>query len=349
MKKEFDISGMVRENIRNLKPYSSARDEFTGNASVYLDANENPLNPPLNRYPDPRQQVLKQKLGELKGQTSDNIFLGNGSDEAIDLLFRVFCEPGSDSVLTVDPTYGMYGVCAAINDVERKSVLLNVDFSLDPERVLEAVDDSTRIIFICSPNNPTSNALDTDAILEIVSRAPCLVVVDEAYVDFNPGSSLLSQVPELKNMVVLQTLSKAWGLAGIRLGMAFAHPELIGYLSSIKYPYNVNTLSLDAALAALEASQEQEAMVGLILEERSRLAVALEKLSFVLELHPSDANFLLVRVGDPTGLYGFLMEKGIIVRDRSSVPLCKGCLRITVGSPAENDQIIKALNQYKAP
>jgi histidinol-phosphate aminotransferase len=349
VEKVKDIQGMVRANIRALRPYSSARDEFSGQGRVFLDANENPLNPPLNRYPDPRQSKLKSKLGALKGQSPENIFLGNGSDEAIDLLFRVFCEPGRDNVITVDPTYGMYRVCADINNVACKSVFLKEDFSLDARRVLDALDEHTRLVFLCSPNNPTSNTLEKTALEVVVDGADCPVVVDEAYGDFNPGGSLLSLVPEKRNLVVLQTLSKAWGLAGIRLGMAFAHPELIAYMSKVKYPYNLNALTIEAAMEALEKQEEKAKMVSMILEEREKLAGALAEMPFVEKIHPSDANFLLIRVADPRGLYGFLMEKGIIVRDRSSVPLCSGCLRITVGSPAENLQILEALKLFKAP
>lgn len=347
MNRDFQISRLVRENIRNLVPYASARDEFSGSASVFLDANENPHNSPLNRYPDPQQLALKEVISSMKGQSVENIFLGNGSDEAIDLLYRVLCEPGTDNVITVDPTYGMYGVCAGINDVQCKSVLLREDFSLDAGAVLDAVDERTKMIFLCSPNNPTSNSLEKEAVLEIVDRAPCVVVLDEAYIDFSGGPGLLSLVPEKQNMVVLQTLSKAWGVAGIRLGMAFAHPDLIAFMSAVKYPYNVNSLTIAEALRALGKREVTKNWVQEILEEREKLSVMLGKLSFVLEVSPSDANFLLVRVKDPAALYSYLTGEGIIVRDRSTVPLCQGCLRITIGTPEENGSLIDALEKYE--
>ena len=342
----FNIQALLRENIAKLQPYSSARDEYSGSASVFLDANENPLNPPLNRYPDPKQLELKGIISQLKGLPLESIFLGNGSDEGIDLLFRVFCEPGRDNVITVDPTYGMYGVCAQINDVERKSVLLREDFSLDPHAVLEAVDAHTKLIFLCSPNNPTSNVLQREAMLQVLEQAACLVVVDEAYLDFSEQPGMLSELPAHGNLVILQTLSKAWGMAGIRLGMVFAQPELIGYLSAVKYPYNVNTLSLEAAKQQLKDLETYNSWVATILKERKVLASRLERFKFVEKLFPSDANFLLIRVKNPGQIYTFLKKQGIIVRDRSSVALCEGCLRITVGTLAENQLLIGALESY---
>jgi histidinol-phosphate aminotransferase len=347
MGEDFCISDLVRENIRNLVPYASARDDFPGTASVFLDANENPHNPPLNRYPDPRQAVLKRKIASLKSQEPRNLFLGNGSDEGIDLLFRVLCVPGRDNVITVDPTYGMYGVCADINDVERRSVQLREDFSLDPGRILDAVDQHTRMIFLCSPNNPTSNSFDGETVTDLIDRAPCMVVVDEAYIDFSSQPGQLQRVPEQKNLVVLQTLSKAWGLAGIRLGMVFAHPELVAYLSAVKYPYNLNTLSINRAMEALAGGQDRKAAwIREIIGERERLTAALGNFPFVDKVYPSDANFLLVRTSDPGAIYSFLVGKGIIVRDRSSMPLCRGCLRITVGTGAENSLLLEALSDY---
>ena len=347
MNKEFSVSSLVRENIRNLVPYASARDEFSGSASEFLDANENPHNPPLNRYPDPKQLALKEVIVALKGQKVENLFLGNGSDEAIDLLYRALCEPGVDHVITVDPTYGMYRVCAGINDIQCKSVLLRPDFSLDPAAVLKSVDDHTKSIFLCSPNNPTSNSLEREAVMEAIDHAPCMVVVDEAYADFSNEPGLLSLVPEKPNLVVLQTLSKAWGVAGIRLGMAFANPELIAYMSAVKYPYNVNSLTIAEALRALRQHEGMKLWVKEILEERERLSVALAGFSFVERVSPSDANFLLVRVEDPGTVYTYLVDQGIIVRDRSSVPLCAGCLRITVGTQKENDLLMDALGKYE--
>ena len=348
MDKSVNISSLVRKNIRDLKPYSSAREEYSGSASVFLDANENPFNDPLNRYPDPGQRELKERIGFIKKQSPENIFLGNGSDEGIDLLFRVLCEPGTDNVITVDPTYGMYGVCADINGVERRSVLLNSDFSLDTDAVLTAVDEETKMIFVCSPNNPTSNSLEADALLRLIDELNCFVVVDEAYIDFSQGPGLLSMLADKKNLVILQTLSKAWGLAGIRLGMLYAHAELVGYLSSVKYPYNINRLSIEAALRALDDTTHQRLWVKKILEERSSMAAHLEALSFVNKVYPSDANFLLIKVGDPMALDEVLMQKGIIIRVRSSVPLCDGCLRITIGSQEENQALKNALKTYQA-
>ena len=346
MASEFQIEKQVRNNIRQLVPYSSARDDFSGSASVFMDANENPHNPPLNRYPDPKQQELKKKIASLKDQQPENLFLGNGSDEGIDLLIRVMCDPGRDQVITVDPTYGMYGVCASINDVARKSVLLREDFSLDAGAVLSAVNDRTKLIFLCSPNNPTSNSLDRQTMLEIIDGAPCLVVVDEAYVDFSTEPGLLSLVPQKRNLVVLQTLSKAWGLAGIRLGMVFAHPDLIGYLSAVKYPYNVNALSMEEAMDRLHTPDAMSALVERILAGRARLSKKLGSYNFVERVYPSDANFLLVKMQQPEEVYSHLMERGIIVRDRSSVPLCEGCLRITVGTDKENRLLMDALSDY---
>lgn len=337
---------LVRDNIRRLVPYASARDEYTGVASVYMDANENPYNAPFNRYPDPRQRELKDRIASIKGKDPACLFLGNGSDEGIDLLFRVFCDPGRDNVVTVNPTYGMYGVCAAIHDIAVKSVLLNDDFSLNPERVLEAIDARTKMVFLCSPNNPTSNSLDSEALLHIINRAPCMVVVDEAYIDFSAGKGLLELVPGHHNLVILQTLSKAWGLAGIRLGMVFAHPDLIRYLSSVKYPYNVNSLSLEKAMEALKDPSRRNEWIQEILSERDSLAAKLLALDCIREVHPSDANFLLVRTRRPGEIYSYLAGRGIIIRDRSSVPLCGGCLRITVGTPGENRLLMEALTAF---
>ena len=312
-----------------------------------MDANENPFNAPLNRYPDPGQVELKKKISAIRGQPLENIFLGNGSDEGIDLLFRVLCDPGRDNVVTVEPTYGMYGVCAQINGVERRSVLLNRDFSLDADAVIEAVDERTKIIFLCSPNNPTSNSLDRDAMIRIIDGVNCMVVIDEAYIDFSTGPGLLSLLQQKGNLVVLQTLSKAWGLAGIRLGILFAHPALVGYLSSVKYPYNINTLTIREALKGLNDPEQRQEWVSRIIEERGRIARAMAMLPYVHVVYPSDANFLLVKVDDPSMVYRFLMSRGIIVRDRSSAPLCEGCIRITVGTKKENSQLMEALKMMK--
>ncbi|MFO7670657.1 MAG: histidinol-phosphate transaminase [Bacteroidales bacterium] len=347
MNSEIPIGSLVRENIRNLIPYASARDEFSGSASAYLDANENPHNPPLNRYPDPTQFQLKGIIASMRGQKRENLFLGNGSDEAIDLLFRVLCEPGIDHVITVDPTYGMYGVCAAIHNVQRRSVLLREDFSLDADAVLTAANERTKMIFLCSPNNPTSNLLDVKSLIQLIDLAPCMVVVDEAYIDFSTGPGLLSLVPERKNLVVLQTLSKAWGLAGIRLGMAFAHPELIRYMSAVKYPYNINALTLAEAERSMRKGDQMRGWIEEILVEREKLSRDLVEFGFVERVFPSDANFLLVKVKNPRMIYTYLQESGIIVRDRSSVPLCTGCLRITVGTHEENALLVETLQKYE--
>lgn len=347
MADEFNIEALIRDNIKKLEPYSSARDEYTGSASVFLDANENPHNKPLNRYPDPHQMELKTKISGIKGIPADSIFLGNGSDEGIDLLYRVFCEPGQDNVITVDPTYGMYGVCAQINDVKRKSVLLREDFSLDPDAVIQAVDGFTKMIFLCSPNNPTSNVLNREAMIKILDQVNCLVVVDEAYLDFSEKAGMLSLLPEYGNLVILQTLSKAWGLAGIRLGMVFAQPTVISYLSGVKYPYNINTLTIQAALLQLSDKQSYTSWIKTILKEREVLAGLLGSFSFVKKVYPSDANFLLIKVDQPKAIYEFLMQRGIIVRDRSSVILCEDCLRITVGTESENRILAEALSEYE--
>ena len=347
MHSSFDISTLVRQTILDLQPYSSARDEYSGSASVFMDANENPFNAPLNRYPDPGQLELKKKISAIKDQPPENIFLGNGSDEGIDLLFRVLCDPGRDNVITVDPTYGMYGVCAQINGGERRSVLLNRDFSLDADAVIGAVDKHTKIIFLCSPNNPTSNSLDRDAMIKIIDGVECMVVVDEAYIDFSTGPGMLSRLQEKGNLVVLQTLSKAWGLAGIRLGILFAHPALVGYLTSVKYPYNINTLTIKEAMKGLDDPGQRQEWISELIEERGRIAGAIATLPFVKVVYPSDANFLLVKVDDPKMVYRFLMSRGIIVRDRSSAALCEGCIRITVGTKRENSLLMEALKMMK--
>ncbi len=347
MSSSFDITPLIRENIRSLVPYSSARNEFSGQARVWLDANENPFNSPYNRYPDPMQNSLKAVISDQKGVAAENLFLGNGSDEGIDLLFRVLCTPGMDNVITVDPTYGMYAVAARINDVERKSVLLREDFSLDPETVIGATDERTRMIFLCSPNNPTSNSFKREAMEEIIDSVHCMVVVDEAYIDFSEQPGLLSLVGKKKNLVLLQTLSKAFGLAGIRLGMVIASEELIHYLNKVKYPYNVNSLTIEKAIKELKEQERAASWVEEIQLERLHLHRCLESFQFVLKVFPSDANFLLVKVNRPAHLYHYLLEKGIVIRDRSSVPLCDGCVRITVGTRDENRLLCEALKMYQ--
>jgi len=340
------LNQLIRPNIKNLKPYSSARDEYTGEAAVFLDANENPFNQPYNRYPDPYQRKVKEKIAELKQVAASQIFLGNGSDEPIDLLFRAFCEPGVDNVVSIDPTYGMYQVAADINNIEVRKVLLTTDFELDVEALLAACDDNTKLLFICSPNNPTGNCLKEADILTLVKAFEGIVVLDEAYIDFAPDKSLLSQLDQYPNLVILQTLSKAWGMAGIRLGMAFASEDIVKLLSNIKYPYNINVLTQQKALELLERGEEQQNWVQQLLSERELMQLALIDLSFVQKVYPSDANYLLVKVDDAKGIYNYLVEKKIIIRDRSSVALCEGCLRITIGQPSENKLLLDELRKY---
>ena len=340
----FDLNTLLRENIRNLKPYSSARDEYTGAEAVFLDANENPFNEPYNRYPDPYQRDVKEKISQLKNVDANQIFLGNGSDEPIDLLIRAFCEPGQDNIVTIDPTYGMYQVAADINNIEVKKVLLNEDFSLNPKAVLEACTEQTKMIFVCSPNNPTGNVLNEEAMIQLANNFKGILVVDEAYIDFAPEKSLLPKLKEFSNVVILQTFSKAWGMAGIRLGMAFASPEIITILSKIKYPYNINILTQEKALELLEREDEKLDWVKTLIAERDKLNDEFKTLPFVTGIYPSDANFLLVKVHDPKGIYDYLVDESVIVRDRSKVALCEGCLRITIGSPEENRALMESLN-----
>lgn len=340
--KEFDVNAWMRPNVRAMQPYSSARDEFHGSASVFLDANENPYNAPYNRYPDPMQWTLKARISEIKGVPVASIFLGNGSDEPIDLLLRAFCEPGKEKMLTTDPTYGMYQVAAEVNNVACVKVPLRDDFSLDLPALLARIDDATKLIYLCSPNNPTGNSLGHDVIREVLRRFRGIVVVDEAYIDFSAGPSFLRELSEWPNLVVLQTLSKAWGCAAIRLGMAFASPEIIGVLNKIKYPYNVNLLTQEKALELLDEDRMHHQLAQ-ILQERTRLCRDLSAIPLVRRIYPTDANFLLVDVGDADGVYHKLVEEGIIVRNRNRVTLCRGCLRITVGTPEEDDRLLEAL------
>lgn len=339
------IHNLVRDNIRSLIPYSSARDDFSGSGSVFLDANESPFNSPLNRYPDPHQEALKGKLSGMKHVPIENIFIGNGSDEAIDLLFRIFCEPGRDNAVVMEPSYGMYAVCAHINNVTVKKVMLNPDFSLDPDSVIATVNVHTKLIFLCSPNNPTSNLLDATSVRKIIESTDAIVVIDEAYIDFSGFAGFASDINRFKNLVVLQTLSKAWALAGIRLGMAFADADIIHYMSMVKYPYNINTLTINMAMDELEKGNQRTEWIDSIMNERERIGKMLKQLPFVVKVYPSDANFLLVKVHDARKLYKYLLENGVIVRDRSNVPLCEGCLRITVGDRKENNVLLEMLNQ----
>lgn len=340
-----DLKDLVRRNVWNMKPYSSARDEFQGNASVFLDANENPYNGPYNRYPDPMQWELKEKIAALKGVKRESIFLGNGSDEAIDLVIRAFCEPGADNIVSIDPSYGMYEVAANVNNVAFRKVRLDDRFDLDTDRLLEAADDDTKVIFLCSPNNPTGNNLSRDHLYQVLDAFQGIVVIDEAYVDFSTEPSFLGELENFPNLMVLQTMSKAWGAAGIRLGMAFASPEIITVLNKIKYPYNVNLLTQEYALSRLNETRNKEMQVETIIHERERLQEELPKINCVRKIYPTDANFLLVEVTDANAIYGKLVQRGIIVRNRTNVTLCNGCLRITVGKPDENKELIMALKE----
>jgi len=341
----IDINTLVRKNILTMKPYSSARDEFKGEAEVFLDANENPYPSPYNRYPDPLQKRVKEKLGELKGVPPEQIFLGNGSDEAIDLLIRAFCEPNQDSILITDPTYGMYSVCAEVNAVNVQQVVLNSDFDLDLDAFPKTFDATTKIIFLCSPNNPTANLFNRETILEVLKRFYGLVVIDEAYIDFAKSKSFIHELEKYPNLVVLQTFSKAWGLAGLRLGMCYASEAIISILNKIKYPYNVNIRTQELALDALENAYRKDIWVDEILEQRDKLAKALKGLRITEKVYHSDANFILVRVKEALGTYQYLMDHKIIVRDRSRVTLCYNCLRITIGTPEENERLILALKE----
>ena len=339
-----ELKELTRENIWNLAPYSCARNEFSGrNAKVYLDANENPYNGPLNRYPDPLQLEVKKQLAKVKGVAEDCIFLGNGSDEAIDLMYRCFTEPKVDNVVAMDPTYGMYKVCADINDVEYRTVSLNEDFSLNADNILAACDNHTKVIWLCSPNNPTGNALDRGAIEKILKDFEGLVVVDEAYCDFSSQKPFRTELSKYPNIVVLNTMSKAWGSAGIRLGMAFASKDIIDILNKVKYPYNVNALTQREALELLADPYEVDKWVRTILLERSRVVDAIKVLPICRKVYPTDANFVLVEVDDARKTYEYLVDRGIIVRNRSSVHLCNGCLRITIGTKTENQELLAAL------
>ena len=347
----FDITKLVRANIVKVKPYSSARDEFSGEAKVFLDANENSLGSPLlkwyNRYPDPYQHQLKDSIAKVKAISAANIFLGNGSDECIDLLFRCFCEPGKDNVIICPPTYGMYEVSAAINDIEVRKAPLQRDFQLDTDAIGTLIDEHTKIIWVCSPNNPSGNSMKTMDIELLLNNFHGLVVVDEAYINFSRQKSLSVDMQEYPNLVVLQTFSKAWGLAGLRLGICLAGNEVITWLNKIKPPYNINQATQDLAIKALEETGQVNEMIREIVSMREELAVVLQKLPMVVKVYPSDANFLLVQVKDAAGVYDYLLKQGIVVRDRSNVQLCEQCLRITIGTEKENTILVDALLAYR--
>lgn len=352
MKSAFNLNTLLRANIKNLIPYSSARSEFKGEAAILLDANENAFGSPysddFSRYPDPLQLRLKDKLSKIKAVPTENIFLGNGSDEAIDILFRAFCTPGQDNVILVPPTYGMYEVSANINDVACHKVNLTADYQLDLEGIAAAIDAHTKLIFICSPNNPTGNSLHRQDIETILVNFDGIVVLDEAYINYAKQPSFTKDLAEFPNLVILQTLSKAWGLAALRLGMAFASAEIIGVFNKIKPPYNINQATQEIVLDALEQVDQVNAWIKETVKERDALAAALRKLSSVEHVTPSDANFILVKLSEPLALYNFLVSKGIIVRDRSKVTCCEGCLRLTIGTPEENSALMDAVYTFYA-
>ena len=346
----FELDKLVRPNIKTLKPYSSAKDEYTGDAKILLDANENSLGSPLtkwyNRYPDPYQQKLKEKLAFVKQIAANQIFIGNGSDECIDILFRTFCEPGKDNIIICPPTYPMYEVSANINDVQVQNAPLLSDYQLNLAHIEQLVNDQTKIIWICSPNNPTGNSLDRIDIETILNHFEGIVVVDEAYINFSKQKSFVQSLIDYPNLVVLQTLSKAWGLAGLRLGMCFASPQIIGYLNKVKAPYNINIVTQELALQALEEVGQVNDMIKLLVDMRIALAQVIASMPHVIQVFPSDTNFILVKIPKARQLYEYLLSQGIIVRDRSALELCEDSLRITVGTEQENTLLVDAMYQW---
>ena len=339
----MDIRELLRENIRTLAPYSTARDEYQGELGIYLDANENPYDNNYNRYPDPHQKNLKRRLAEIKGVPVEKIFIGNGSDEPIDLVFRLFCEPRRHNAVSIAPTYGMYKVAAAINDVQMREVQLEPGFTLDAEKLLAAADENTRLLFLCSPNNPSGNCFPKKEIEKVIRRFNGIVILDEAYIDFAGQPGFLSELDEYPNLVILQTLSKAWGMAGLRLGLAFAQPLIVDTLSRVKYPYNINVVTQKIVLEQLRKSPD--AQIAEIVSERGRVLEGLAKTPVIRKIHPTDANFVLVEVDEPRTIYDRLIGAGIIVRDRSRIKGCEGCLRITIGTPEENDRLLETLKK----
>lgn len=346
----FNLNTLVRENIAKLTPYSSARDEFSGEAKVFLDANENSLGSPLkkwyNRYPDPHQKSVKEKLAQVKGISTEHIFLGNGSDECIDLLYRCFCNPGKDNIIICPPTYGMYEVSANINDIAVKKIALLPNFQLDLSGIEDAIDEQTKLIWICSPNNPTGNSLNRIDIETLLNNFKGLVIVDEAYINFSKQKSFVQELTEYPNLVVLQTLSKAWGLAGLRLGMAFASASIIEILNRVKPPYNINQATQELVLTALEEVGQVNDMIRLLVDMRDALAEVFASMPTVETVYPSDANFILVKIKDARAVYEFLLTRGIVLRDRSNVQLCNDCLRITVGSEQDNTLLVDAMQDW---
>ena len=342
------LEKLTRPNIWSLAPYSSARNEYAGKtARVFLDANENPYNSPLNRYPDPLQEELKQAISNQKGVPAENIFLGNGSDEAIDLPYRCFCQPGKDNVVAIEPTYGMYKVCADINDTEYRPVLLDEQFQFTAEKLLAACDEHTKIIWLCSPNNPTGNNLNREEMVKVIEQFEGIVIVDEAYSDFSRQKPLRHELSLHPNLIVLNTMSKAWGCAAIRLGMAFASKEIIGLFNKVKYPYKVNLLTQQKALEILKDKFEVEKWVSILLQERGRLMEAFRMLPVCKTVYPSDANFFLAKMTDAQRIYDYLVDEGIIVRNRSRIQLCQNCLRITIGTRSENSELLGALRRFR--
>ena len=348
MKKQFDINNLIRENIKNIKPYSSARDEYKDASAedmVFLDANENPFQNGVNRYPDPQQNEVKELLSEIKSVPKKNILLGNGSDEVLDLIFRAFCEPNKDNIITLPPTYGMYSVLANINAIEDRKVLLSTDFQPNVDEILEAVDIHTKLLFLCSPNNPSGNSFTTDSVEKLVNNFNGLVVIDEAYIDFSEEKSWLERLEEFPNLIITQTLSKAYGMAGIRLGICYASEEIIRILNNIKPPYNVNELTQQRAISRLQKKEEVAKEINKIVTNRTNLIAALQKIEFIHRVYPTDCNFVLVKVDNATERYNQLIAKGIVVRNRTTQPLCENCLRFTIGTKEENEKLIKALKQ----
>jgi len=340
-----DIEKLLRPNIAALCPYSTARDECTCKLGIFLDANESPYQNGWNRYPDPHQKALKARIGEIKGIAPENIFLGNGSDEAIDLIFRVFCEPGRDNVVAIAPSYGMYAVAAQTNDIEVREVVLGEDYALDTDALLSAMDSRTKAIFLCSPNNPTGNAFKNSQIIELAEKSGCIIVLDEAYIDFCTEPTMSTRVNEINNLIVFQTMSKARGMAALRLGMAFACPRIISLMSMVKYPYNINEATQKIALELL--SKPIDDQVAEVVSERAMVSEAMKGYSFVQKVYPSEANFILVKVDDANALYDHLIADGIIVRNRNKVVSCQGCLRITIGLKEENERLLKSLKKYE--
>ena len=351
MKKNFNISNLIRENIKSLKPYSSARDEYkdaTINEMIFLDANENPFENGVNRYPDPQQNKVKDLLSNIKEISKEYILLGNGSDEVLDLIFRAFCEPKEDNIITLPPTYGMYSVLANINAIENRTVLLNNDFQPKVKQILEVADANSKILFLCSPNNPTGNSFTIASVRELLIKFKGLVVLDEAYIDFSDQKSWLTKLEDFPNLIVTQTLSKAYGLAGIRLGVCYASKEIIEVLNNIKPPYNVNELTQQRAITRLQKMDEIQNEVAQLISERKRLKEELECcVSYIEKVYPSEGNFLLLKVDDATKRYNQLIDLGVVIRNRTTQPLCENCLRISVGVCEENQKLLRALKSLK--